>query len=184
MKDKTERIAVADKQFELFITSEQIQKTIQSMAQQINRDLAGKDPLFLVILNGAFMFAADLLKLINTPCHISFVKLASYAGTTSTEKVQELIGINEDLKGRLIVVVEDIIDTGITMDLILNRLHNLGAAEIRIAALLFKPRAFLRSFSIDYIGMEIPNDFIIGYGLDYNGYGRNYPDIYRIVESL
>ncbi|MFP4470642.1 MAG: phosphoribosyltransferase, partial [Bacteroidales bacterium] len=130
----------------------------------------------------AFMFAGDLLKHINTACQISFVKLSSYVGTQSTNTVRELIGLDEVVHDRTIVILEDIIDTGVTMAETINKLKKLEAREVKLATLLFKPKAFIKDYAIDYIGMEIPNDFIVGYGLDYNGHGRNYPDIYKIKE--
>ena len=150
--------------------------------EKINKDLEGKNPLFLVVLNGAFMFASDLLKKITIDCEITFVKLSSYVGTKSTHMVRELIGLDKSLTGRHVVVVEDIIDTGITMHNTLPKLEEIGAEEVKIATLLFKPNAFQKDFKIDYVGMEIENDFIVGYGLDYDGLGRNLADIYKIVE--
>lgn len=138
---------------------------------------------FLVVLNGAFIFAADLLKRIKIDCQVSFVKLSSYSGTKTTNIVRELIGLDEILHGRTIVIVEDIIDTGLTMAEAINKLYKLEAAEVYLATLLFKPKAFQKDFKIDYIGIEIPNDFIVGYGLDYDGFGRNYPDIYKIIDK-
>ncbi len=176
-------IKVHDKQFELFISSQTIQKTIEGLAERINSDLEGKNPLFLVVLNGAFIFAADLFKRMRIDCQVSFVKLSSYIGTESTNVVRELIGLDEVLRGRTVVIVEDIIDTGITMAETMSKLRKLEAAEVKLATLLFKPAAFQKDFSIDYIGLEIPNDFIVGYGLDYDGHGRNYPDIYKIIET-
>jgi hypoxanthine phosphoribosyltransferase len=152
------------------------------MADTINQELKGKVPLFLVVLNGAFMFASDLMKKIKIENNISFVKLSSYTGTRSSQVVNELIGINEVVKGRTVVIVEDIIDSGITMRRMLDILSEQEAADVRIATLVFKPNAFQSDFKINYIGMEIPNDFIIGYGLDYDGFARNLPDIYKIVE--
>ncbi len=183
MTQKTNRIRVHDKTFEIFIPAAKIQDTIAQMGQKINSDLEGKDPLFLVVLNGAFMFAADLLKHIKTPCDISFVKLSSYIGTQTTSTVRELIGLDEVLNGRTVVIVEDIIDTGITMAETMNKLKKLNAREVKLATLLFKPNAFEKDYHIDYVGLEIPNDFIVGYGLDYDGHGRNYPDIYKIIEA-
>jgi len=176
------RIRVKDKEFDVFIPSETIDQAISRIAMSLNEEMKGQEPVFLVVLNGAFMFAADLFKKLDMPCEISFVKLASYAGTTTSSSVKELIGLNNSLKGRQVVIVEDIIDTGITMEHLIGKLVSLGVADIRIAALFFKPQAFRRDFRIDYIGLEIPNDFIVGYGLDYDGYGRNYGDIYKIVE--
>ena len=149
---------------------------------RINTDLKGKNPLFLVVLNGAFMFAADLVRGITTECEVSFVKLASYSGTSSVGKVKELVGMNENLEGRNIVVVEDIVDSGNTIEHILEDLRSKNPASVSVAAFLFKPGVFKKNFKIQYIGLEIPNDFIVGYGLDYNGLGRNLRDIYVIKE--
>lgn len=175
-------IKIKDKQFSTFISSAEIQKVVSKVAVRINADLKGKTPLFIVILNGSFMFAADLLKEIEMDCETSFVKLASYVGTKTSSEVKQLIGLNEDISGRTVIIVEDIIDTGITVECMLEQLAWRKPAEVKIATLLFKPNAFIKDFDIDYIGMEIPNDFIIGYGLDYDGFGRNLPDIYKIVE--
>jgi hypoxanthine phosphoribosyltransferase len=174
-------IKVKDKEFRLSISAEVINEAVERIAFQLNRDLIGKKPVFLVVLNGAFIFAADLYRKIEIESEISFVKLASYSGTESTSEVKKLIGINEKLKGRTVVILEDIIDTGTTMHYLVNKLRYLGVAEVLLAALLFKPSAFREDFRIDYLGMEIPNDFIVGYGLDYDGFGRNYADIYKIV---
>nr|NQU92497.1 hypoxanthine phosphoribosyltransferase [Bacteroidota bacterium] len=182
MDSNTRQITIHDKVFEPFISSQKIQNTIDEMALQINADLRGKNPLFLVVLNGAFMFAADLFKRIEFPCDISFVKLSSYVGTKTTSMVRELIGLDEVLTGRTVVILEDIIDTGITMAVTMFKLKKLEAKEVKLATLLFKPQAFEKDFKIDYVGMDIPNDFIVGYGLDYDGHGRNYPEIYKIVE--
>ncbi len=175
-------IRVHDKEFSIFIENKKIVDAVIKVAGQINSDLKSKNPLFLVVLNGAFMFAADLLKKINIPCEISFVKLSSYIGTKTTSTVRELIGLDEVLRGRTVVIVEDIIDTGITMGVTIEKLKKLEATDVRIVTLLFKPDAFRMNYEIDYIGMKIPNDFIVGYGLDYDGHGRNYADIYKIVE--
>jgi hypoxanthine phosphoribosyltransferase len=175
-------IIVHNKEFAKFIDALQIEEAVDKIASRINSDLAGKNPLFLIVLNGAFMFAADLLKKITFPCQISFVKLSSYIGTSTTSAVRELIGLDEVLTGRTVVIVEDIIDTGITMGVTIEKLKKLEAVEVYIATLLFKPNAFRMNYEIDYIGMEIPNDFIVGYGLDYDQQGRNYPDIYKIIE--
>jgi hypoxanthine phosphoribosyltransferase len=174
-------IHVKDKEFKLFIRAEEIGVAVDNLADRLNNDLKDKNPVFLVVLNGAFIFAADLYRKISIRSEISFVKLASYSGTSSTSDVKELIGLNEKLRGRTVVIIEDIIDTGTTMQYLINKLHYQGVAEVVLVALLFKPSAFRESFRIDYLGMEIPNDFIVGYGLDYDGYGRNYADIYKIV---
>lgn len=177
-----EKIKVRDKEFSVFIKAADIDTAVSRMADTINQELKGKVPLFLVVLNGAFMFASDLMKKIKIENNISFVKLSSYTGTRSSQVVNELIGINEVVKGRTVVIVEDIIDSGITMRRMLDILSEQEAADVRIATLVFKPNAFQSDFKINYIGMEIPNDFIIGYGLDYDGFARNLPDIYKIVE--
>jgi hypoxanthine phosphoribosyltransferase len=176
------KIKVKDREFEVFIPSEKIDAVVSSIATSINSDYKDQDPVFLVLLNGAFMFAADLFKKLDMACEITFIKLASYAGTHSTSHVRELIGLNDTLKGRQVIIVEDIIDTGITLDHLIRKLNDLGVAELRIATLFFKPDAFKKDFTIDYIGMNIPNDFIVGYGLDYEGLGRNFRDVYKIVE--
>ena len=176
-------IKIHDKYFEPYLSFDEIDKAITRIAGQINKDIEGQTPLFLVILNGAFMFASDLLKKIEIPCEISFVKLASYQGTSTTEKVRQLIGFDEEIAGRTIIIVEDIVDSGITMESVLGQLEKLGAADVRIATMLFKPKAFRKSYDVHYIGLEIPNDFIVGYGLDYDGQGRNLKDIYKITEN-
>jgi len=174
-------IVVKDKEFKLSIKAEEINEAVDRIALQLNHDLKGKKPIFLVVLNGAFIFAADLYRKIEIESEISFVKLASYSGTESTAEVKELIGLNEKLRGKTVVIIEDIIDTGTTMQYLINKLLYLGASEVILAVLLFKPSAFREDFRIDYLGMEIQNDFIVGYGLDYDGFGRNNADIYKIV---
>jgi hypoxanthine phosphoribosyltransferase len=176
-----ENITLKDRKFSLFITSADIEKAVTAMAQQINRDMEGKQPIFLVILSGAFVFAADLLRKVKTNCDVTFVRLSSYSGTQSTEKIRELIGLNEVLKDRTVIIVEDIIDTGHTMDDMIHKMRHLEAAEVKIATFLLKPAALRKDLKIHYVGMEIPNDFIVGYGLDYDGYGRNLPDIYKVL---
>ena len=177
-----QEINVLNKKFKISITAAEIDKAVEKMAEKINIDYAYDIPQFIAVLNGSFMFASDLLKKIKVDCNITFLKLASYQGMQSTQNVQTLIGINENLKGRRIIIIEDIIDTGITLDNLIGQISKLEPADIKIATFLFKPKAFTKTFKIDYIGMEIPNDFIIGYGLDYNGFARNYPDIYKITD--
>lgn len=178
-----ELVEVHDKQFKLFIAEDEIQKEVTRIADQMNGELADKDPIFLGILNGAFMFASDLYKQLTFPCQITFLKLASYSGTQSTGTVKQLIGINLDLKDRFVVVLEDIVDTGVTLETIIRQLSGFQPEAIRVATFLHKPDATIREVKLDYVGMEIPNDFILGYGLDYNGYGRNFKEIYQLVES-
>jgi len=177
-------IKIENLTFERSITAGEINSVISGMAEKINADYAGKNPLFLAVLNGAFIFAADLFRKITIPCQISFVKYASYSGTLTTSKVKELIGVNEALSDRHVIVVEDIVDSGITMDKLLCDIHGKKPLSVKLACFCFKPEAFTKSFTIDYLGMEIPNEFIVGYGLDYDGYGRNYPEIYKLVKEL
>jgi hypoxanthine phosphoribosyltransferase len=151
------------------------------MAKKINRDYSDKNiPLFISILNGSFMFTADLFKHIDFVCEVTFLKLTSYNGTSSTGTVRQLIGVNESIKGRDVIVLEDIVDTGITIEQILDQLKGFEPASVKVASLLFKPEAYQKDMIIDYIGMNIPNDFIVGYGLDYDGLGRNLADIYTL----
>ena len=175
-------IAIKDKQFELFIEQEVIELAIKRIAQQINADLKDKNPIFLAVLNGSFMFAGELMKEVTIPSEITFVRLASYRGTTTTENVQEVLGLNEGIEGRDVVIVEDIVDSGNTMTSLLKELGNHKPASIKIATLLFKPAALVKKLDLDYVALEIPNDFIVGYGLDYDGYGRNLKDIYKIKQ--
>ena len=175
-------IQVHDKHFKPIISEAEIQKEVTRIAVDMNLELADKDPIFMGILNGAFMFASDLYKQLTFPCQITFLKLASYSGTQSTGSVKQLIGINRDLKDRVVVVLEDIVDTGVTLETIIRQLSGYQPAEIRVATFLHKPEATVMEVKLDYVGMEIPNDFILGYGLDYNGYGRNFKEIYQLVD--
>lgn len=176
-------IQIKDKQFAVSIPEARILQEVERVAAEINRDLAGKNPLFVSVLNGSFMFTADLMKRITIPCEISFVKLASYQGTASTGKVKEVIGLDEELEGRTVVIVEDIVDTGLTMRQLLDQLATRRPKEIHIATLLLKPDKLKADLDIEYVAMQIPNDFIVGYGLDYDGLGRNYKDIYTVVNG-
>ena len=166
------------------IKEAEILQRVQAVADRINHDLAGKNPLFLAVLNGSFIFAADLMRCITIPCEISFVKLASYQGTTSTGTIKEVIGINEDLTDRTIVIVEDIVDTGLTMKRMVESLGTRNPESIHICTLLLKPDKLQVDLNIEYAAMEIPNEFIVGYGLDYDQQGRNLRDIYTICASL
>jgi hypoxanthine phosphoribosyltransferase len=177
------QVKIHDKEFKLFIPHEKIQSVVEEMAEKINRDLAGKDPLFLCILNGSFMFAAELFKRIDmVETEISFVKLASYQGDQTTGSVKQLIGLNENIENRTVVILEDIVDTGITIDNIQEQLRGLNPKEVHIATLLLKPDALQKDVELKYVGIEIPNDFIVGYGLDYDGLGRNLIDIYTVIQ--
>ena len=174
-------VKVLDKEFSIYIPQEKIESAIQTVADQLNHDMADKNPRFLVVLNGAFMFASELFKRLTIPCEISFVKLSSYSGTETTNVVRELIGLDHSLEGRNVVVVEDIVDTGHTMRYTLEKLRDLRAADVRIATLFFKPKSFQYNYPINYKAMDIDNEFIVGYGLDYNQQGRNLPDIYKVI---
>ncbi len=175
-------VTLKDKTFGISITEAELFKSIDKIAEKMNSDLERKNPLFLIVLNGAFMFASDLLKRVEIPAQLSFVKVASYCGTCSTGNVTELIGLNEDVKGRTVVIIEDIVDSGRTMYGMVQKLKSLGVEDLRIATLFFKPEALQYDLTIDYVAMEIPNDFIVGYGLDYDGYGRNLRDIYSLLK--
>lgn len=174
-------IQVLDKKFRISIPKAEILKRIDAVAAQINHDMAGKNPIFLAVLNGAFIFAADLIRRITIPCEISFVKLASYQGTTSTGKVTEVIGINEDLSGRTVIIVEDIVETGITIRQMMESLGTRNPESVHVCTLLLKPEKLTIDIDLEYVVMRIPNDFILGYGLDYNQQGRGLKDIYTLV---
>lgn len=177
------QVKIHDKEFKLFISHEKIQSVVEEMAEKMNQELAGKNPIFLCILNGSFVFAADLFKRISfVEAEISFVKLASYDGDQTTGKVKQLIGLNENIEGRTVVVLEDIVDTGITIENIHQQLDGMNPKEVQVATLLLKPDALQRDVDLKYVGIEIPNDFIVGYGLDYDGLGRNLIDIYTVIK--
>jgi hypoxanthine phosphoribosyltransferase len=176
------KIKILDKEFEVSIKENEIQAAVNKMAVRLNNELKGKEVIFIGILNGSFMFASDLFKQITLDCRITFVKVASYQGTISTGTVKSLIGINENIKGKVVVVLEDIVDSGETLENIISQLKGYEPETILIATFLFKPNAFKKSFKIDYVAIEIPNDFIVGYGLDYDGFGRNLPEIYTLVK--
>ena len=174
-------VKIKDKSFKTFIPEADIDQRVKAVAEKINRDMDGKNPLMLAVLNGSFVFAADLMRYITIPCEISFVKLASYQGTTSTGEIKEVIGLNEDLAGRTVVIVEDIVDTGATMKRMIETLGTRNPESIHICTLLLKPDKLQFPLNIEYAAMEIPNDFIVGYGLDYDQQGRNLRDIYTLV---
>jgi len=176
-------VTVKDKQFALSLSEERIRKRVAETAAQISEELSGKNPIFLAVLNGSFVFAADLMRGITTPCEVNFVRFSSYDGMNSTGTVKELLGLNQSLKGRTVVVVEDIIDSGLTMQELLVYLQKFEPAELKVASLLVKPGNLQVKLNVDYTCFEIPNDFIVGYGLDYDGYGRNLPAIYTVVEG-
>ena len=176
-------VKIKDKSFKVSIPEAEIKSRVKAVAEQINKDLAGKNPLFLCVLNGSFIFAADLYREITIPSNISFVKLASYQGTISTGKVQEVIGLNEDISGRTIVIVEDIVDTGRTMRQMIESLGTRNPESVHICALFVKPDKLEEPIDVEYAAFSIPDDFIVGYGLDYDQYGRGLKDVYTIVEK-
>ena len=175
-------IRVHDKQFEPYINASTIAGRIKEIAGELNRDYSDKKPLFIAILNGSFMFAADLYKELQIDAEVCFIKLASYKGTKSTGHVITAIGLDMDLFGRDVVIVEDIVDTGKTLSEFLPQLHHQQPASLKIVALLHKPEATVFPITIDYLGFSIPNKFVVGYGLDYDGLGRNIPEIYKLIE--
>lgn len=178
------RITLKDKTFEISISYNTIHQSIQELAARINADYRDKSvPLFLGVLNGSFMFMSELMKEIEFNCEMSFVKLASYSGTKSSGRVSELIGLADNLKGRHIVVVEDIVDTGESIEHLMRSLVGHEPASIEIATLLFKPDSYKKQLPIKYTAISIPNDFIVGFGLDYDQLGRNLKDIYKIVDE-
>lgn len=176
-----DKIRVLDKEFVPFLAEETIDLRISSLAEQINIDYAGKAPIFIAVLNGSFIFASDLFKKVTVAAQISFIKLASYKGTTSTGNVITAIGLEESLKGKDVILVEDIIDTGKTLSEFIPQLLLQAPASLRIASLLTKPDALKYDVKADYVGFEIPNKFVVGYGLDYDGYGRNIPSLYQLA---
>ncbi|MDR0412682.1 MAG: hypoxanthine phosphoribosyltransferase [Dysgonamonadaceae bacterium] len=176
------QIQLRDKKFEVFLKEEIILAEIERVAQEVNADLKGKDPLFVCVLNGAFLFAAELIKRFDSACEITFIRLSSYEGVNRKESLKEIQGLMENVENRNVVIVEDIIDTGRTMEYLLNLLKEKKPATVKIATLLFKPNAVRMAIKPDYIVKEIPNDFIVGFGLDYNGHGRNLRNIYKITD--
>jgi hypoxanthine phosphoribosyltransferase len=175
-------INLHNKTFEIFIPETEISAIVHAMANQINNS-GIKNPLFIAVLNGSFLFAADIMRKINiTNCEISFIKLSSYLGTESTGEVNELIGLGKNIRNRNVVILEDIIDTGVTLEKIISLLEKEEVADIKVATLLFKPEAYKKEIEIDFIGKSIPNDFVVGYGLDYDEIGRNLPHIYKLKE--
>ncbi len=179
-----QKIKVDHKEFEIFIENDTLNKRIRLLGIQINLDYEDKCPLFIGVLNGSFLFLADLIKEVNIPCEVAFMRVASYEGTSSSGNVKEIIGLPDQLEGRDIIIVEDIVDTGLTLTHILKTIKEKNPSSVKVSALLLKPTAL--QYEIDelaYIGFEIPNEFVVGYGLDYNGLGRNLNDIYRATET-
>ncbi|MGM9719350.1 MAG: hypoxanthine phosphoribosyltransferase [Prevotella sp.] len=176
-------VKIKDKEFVLMISEEEIKRRVKELAAQISKDMAGKNPLLLAVLNGSFVFAADLMREITIESEISFVKLASYQGTTSTGTVKEVIGINENLSGRTVIIVEDIVESGLTMKRMIESLGTRNPASVHICTLLLKPDCLKVDLDIEYAAFSIPNDFIVGYGLDYDQQARNLKDIYVLKKE-
>ncbi|MHC2992184.1 hypoxanthine phosphoribosyltransferase [Pontibacter sp. HJ8] len=174
-------ITLHDCDFSTYMYEEEIIARIHILAEQIEQDYAGKNPLFLAVLNGSFMFTADLMKRVNIPCEISFIRMSSYQNMQSTGSVREILGLTEEIEGRDVVVIEDIVDTGHTVNTLLQQLKAKNPASVEIITLLMKPECLQHQLDVKYVAKSIPNDFVVGYGLDYNGLGRNLRDIYKIV---
>ncbi|MGY2133396.1 hypoxanthine phosphoribosyltransferase [Hymenobacter sp. HD11105] len=174
-------ISLHNKQFAPYLTSEQLATAVRELAARLNADYADKTPLFVAVLNGSFMFASDLMKELTIDCEISFVKMASYEGTSSTGKVRELLGLREEAQGRHLVILEDIVDTGHTIRALLDVLGGKNPASLEVACLLIKPECLQHELAVRYSALSIPNEFVVGYGLDYDGLGRNYPDLYKAL---
>lgn len=174
-------ISLHHKEFTPYLTEAELSAAVRRLAQQLNTDYAGRTPLFVAVLNGSFMFASDLLKEITLDCEIAFIRVASYQGTSSTGKVKEILGLQEDIAGRDVVILEDIVDTGHTMQMLLEQIGAKQPASLEVATFLIKPECLQVPLSIKYQGVVIPNKFVVGYGLDYDGLGRNLPNLYQAV---
>lgn len=171
-----------DKTFVKYMSAAKIQAGVRKLAATLNREYEGKNPLFVVVLNGSFIFASDLLKRVTVDCDIAFIKVSSYKGVNSTGQIQELIGLDVAVEGRHVVLVEDIVDTGLTIVKVIAKIRAMNAIDVKVAACLLKPDAYKMDEPIDYVCFRIPNDFVVGYGLDYDGLGRNSADIYKISD--
>ena len=177
----SQQVTIKERTFGVFLSADQIDQAIQEIADRINVEFAGKSPVFISVLNGAFMFTADLLKKITIPCELSFVKLSSYSGTGSSGSVKHLVGLTEDISGRPVIILEDIVDTGLTMRAMLNQVQALSPSSVSIASLLVKPESLKEEITVDYVCFNIPDKFVVGYGLDLDGFGRNLADIYQLI---
>ena len=181
--DMSEKVTFLDKTFVKYISSEEIDDAIARVASDIMLEYRYDDPIMLITLNGAIVFAVDLLKRLDFPCRITCVKLSSYSGTESTGTINQLIGLSEDIRGKRILILEDIVDTGATYIHLHKMLTEAGAKDVRIATMTMKPDAYKADLPVHYVGINIPNKFVIGRGLDYDGYGRNLPDIYQVISE-
>ncbi|MFA5556678.1 MAG: hypoxanthine phosphoribosyltransferase [Flavobacteriaceae bacterium] len=176
-------IRIHDKHFVPFLSASQIDSAVAKMAQEIADDIDEEVPIFIGVLNGSFMFVSDLMKHFKKPCQLSFIKLSSYQGTTSTGKINQLIGLGIEVKNRTVIILEDIVDTGNTLIVLRKLFEDKQVKSLKFATLFFKPEAYTKNISIDYVGMEIPNKFIVGYGLDYDEQGRNLAEVYQLNEN-
>ena len=174
------KITLADKNFRLFIDSSSLNQAITILAERINKDYSKRAPLFVCVLNGSFIFATELIKLFKHNCEVSFVKVSSYEGVSSKGTVKELIGLNENLSDKDIIIVEDIVDTGATVSAVTQNISKLNPRSIEVATMLFKPKAYNNEITIKYKALDVGNEFLVGFGLDYNGLGRNLNEIYII----
>jgi hypoxanthine phosphoribosyltransferase len=174
-------VTIKDRRFRPYIDQKRISEAVQQVAAKINSEFENEFPVFLVVLNGSFMFASDLLKEVTIPCEVSFIKVASYTGASSSGTVTELIGLTEEITGRTVIIVEDIVDSGATVEKLHAILERKHVKQVKVATALFKREAFRKEYKIDYIGLEIPNHFVFGYGMDYEGMGRNLKEIYITV---
>lgn len=175
-------IQLHDKQFVPFISAQEIDFAIAEMARQVEADFADEVPVFVGVLNGAFMVVSDFMKHYTKPCEVSFIKMASYEGMETTHEVKQLIGINQDLTDRTVIIIEDIVDTGNTLEELKTMFKKQNVKHFKIATLFLKPEAYKKDIKLDYVGIRIPNKFIVGYGLDYDGHGRNLPAVYQLAD--
>ncbi|MCC7051233.1 MAG: hypoxanthine phosphoribosyltransferase [Bacteroidia bacterium] len=174
-------VKIHDKTFAPFISAQRLKESVSRIARQISLDYSNQTPLFISVLSGSFMFTADILKEVTIPCELVFIKVSSYTGTQSSGSAQQIIGLQKPITNRPVIIVEDIVDTGNTIEFLVQQLEKENPASLKIATLFFKPRAYTKAKKIDYVGLEIENDFIVGYGLDYNELGRNLPEVYKII---
>ena len=179
----SEKVTLLDKTFVKYINREDVDEAITRLAKEIMLEYRYDDPILLITLNGAVFFAVDLIKQLDFPCRISCVKISSYSGTESTGEIKNLIGLNEDISGKRILILEDIVDTGQTYVHLYNMLMEAGAKDVRMATMTMKPDAYKADLPVHYVGINIPNKFVVGRGLDYDGYGRNLPDIYQVISD-
>jgi len=177
------RISLDDKDFKLYIGNDIVMKSIETLTSEINSHYEGHSPVFLCVLNGAFMFASELIKRFHHPCEVSFIKVASYHGTKSSGELKQLIGLNESLHNRNVIIVEDIVDTGSTIEDVCYTISKQKPKSVEVATLLFKPNAYKKQIPIKYSALEVGNEFLVGFGLDYKGLGRNLDEIYIIEEN-